>query len=173
VQLEANAYSDTAIVKYVWNASDSLNFSGCADSTDCYDPVAHPSTTHIYYVTVVNARGCSVTDSVLVTVSNQPSIFIPSAFTPNDDGLNDVFEFDILGAKSGDMEIWDRWGARVFSNPNQPNGVTPPNGTSVSHGWDGKVGGKVVQYDTYTYQLTVTYFDGHQETMTGTVVVIR
>jgi gliding motility-associated-like protein len=167
VQLEAAATSDTTIIKYIWNPLDSLNFSGCADSTDCDDPIATPTATHLYAVTVENARGCTVTDTVRVTVSSEPSIFIPTAFTPNGDNLNDRFEFDILGAKSANVQIWNRWGERVFSNPAQPNGIND------THGWDGKLNGDLVQYDTYTYQFVVLYFDGHQQTISGTVVVMR
>jgi gliding motility-associated-like protein len=167
VQLEANATSDTTITHYIWNPLDSLNFSGCADSTDCSDPIATPGATHLFTVTVRNAKGCEVSDTVRVTVSNQPSVFIPTAFTPNGDGLNDRFEFDILGARSASVDIWNRWGEKVFSNPNQANGIND------THGWDGKLNNKDVEYDTYTYQLVVTYFDGHQQTITGTVMVMR
>jgi gliding motility-associated-like protein len=100
-------------------------------------------------------------------VSDHPSIFIPSAFTPNGDGLNDRFEFDILGATSVNVDIWNRWGEKVFNNPAQPNG------TNDTHGWDGLFKGQAVPYDTYTYQFVVTYFDGHQETISGTVIVMK
>jgi len=109
----------------------------------------------------------TATDTVTVTISHEPYVFIPSAFTPNGDGLNDRFEFDILGAVSANVQIWNRWGENVFSNPAQANGM------SDTHGWDGTFKGKNVEYDTYTYQLVVTYFDGHTQNMTGTVVVMR
>jgi gliding motility-associated-like protein len=166
-QLSAVATSDTSIIAYIWSPLDSLNFSGCVDSTDCSDPIATPSSTHLYRVTVENARGCTVSDTVRVTVSDHPSVFIPTAFSPNGDGLNDRFEFDILGARTISVDIWNRWGEKVFSNPAQPNG------TNDTHGWDGTFRGKTVQYDTYTYQFVVTYFDGHQETMSGTVIVMK
>jgi gliding motility-associated-like protein len=167
VQLEAVATSDTTIIAYFWSPLDSLSFSGCADSTDCSDPIATPSVSQVYTVTVENAHGCTVTDTISVTIAKLPSIFIPSAFTPNGDGLNDRFEFDILGAVSADVQIWNRWGERVFNNPAQPNGIND------THGWDGTLSGKEVQYDTYTYQFVVTFFDGHQQTIAGTVVVMR
>jgi gliding motility-associated-like protein len=167
VQLQAVATSDTAIIRYIWDPLDSLNFSGCADSTDCSDPTAAPAHTQLYRVTVENARGCTVSDTVRVTVSDHPSVFIPTAFTPNGDGLNDRFEFDILGARSISVDIWNRWGEKVFNNPSQANG------TNDTHGWDGTFRGKAVEFDTYTYQFVVSYFDGHQETISGTVVVMK
>jgi gliding motility-associated-like protein len=169
VQLNASAQTDTAPgqIVYQWNPADSLNFQGCTDSANCNDPIANPHRTRTYTVTAINARGCVVMDTVLVTVSSQPSIFIPTAFTPNGDGLNDRFEFAILGSVSADVQIWNRWGEKVYSNPNQLNGITN------TTGWDGSFRGKGVQYDTYTYQLNVTYTDGHKENIAGTVVVMK
>jgi gliding motility-associated-like protein len=95
------------------------------------------------------------------------SAFVPSAFTPNGDGLNDKFEMDILGATTINVKIWDRWGELVFSNPDQANGM------SDTHGWDGTFRGKPVQFDTYTYQLVITYSDGHEQTVAGTLSVLR
>jgi gliding motility-associated-like protein len=167
VQLEAFATSDTTIKMYTWLPLDSIvNYSSCADSNECSATVT-PSVTQQYTVIVENSRGCTVSDTVTVTVSHQPYIFIPTAFTPNGDKLNDRFEFDILGAFSADVEIWNRWGEKVFSNPAQPNGVND------DHGWDGTYRGKDAQFDTYTYQFVVTYFDGHTENMSGTVVLMR
>ena len=45
------------------------------------------------------------------------SAFIPTAFTPNSDNLNDCFVFDILGATNIDISIFDRWGEKVYENP--------------------------------------------------------
>lgn len=171
VQLHADAQSDTTVTGYVWNLLDSLNFQGCADTNNCNDPIAYPRNTRTYTVTAVNARGCQVSASVLVTVSDHPSVFMPTAFTPNGDGLNDKFEFDILGAKSADVGIWNRWGEKVFNNPNQLNGIN--NALNGSNTWDGSFRGKAVQYDTYIYQVNVTYFDGHKEMMAGTVTVMK
>ena len=167
VQLYANAVSDTTITSYIWYPSDSLNFSACASASDCDSPTAKPSVTQTYTVTVVNARGCSVTSTVTVTVNTQSSVFIPSAFTPNNDGLNDYFVFDILGATTVDVHIWNRWGELVYSNPAQPNGI------ATTNAWDGTFGGKKAEYDTYTYQFVVTYYDGRTQNMAGTVTLLR
>jgi gliding motility-associated-like protein len=105
-----------------------------------------------------------VTDTVSVTIAKETSIFIPTAFTPNNDGLNDLFVFDILGATTVNVQIWNRWGERVYSNPAQANGMT------TTQAWDGKEGGKDVQFDTYTYQFDVTYYDGHHQTITGLIL---
>jgi gliding motility-associated-like protein len=167
VHLFANASSDTAITSYTWYPADSLDFSACGTPSVCSSPTVRPTQTQDYVVTVVNARGCSLTDTVRVYVSAQPSAFIPTGFTPNGDHLNDKFEFDILGATTVNVQIWNRWGQLVYSNPAQVNGL---NG---SDGWDGTFNGQPVAYDTYTYQFDVTYFDGHHQTMAGTLTVMR
>jgi gliding motility-associated-like protein len=169
IQLTTTVTSDTTVTGYSWTPSDSLNFSGCGDPNNCPNPTAVPIFSQLYIVEVTNARGCKAIDSVHVTVSSQASAFMPSAFTPNGDGKNDEFEFDILGAKTVDVQIWNRWGEKVYSNPAQSNGVTNQPG----HGWDGTFRGKEVQYDVYTYQFVVTYNDGHQQTLAGSVTLMR
>jgi gliding motility-associated-like protein len=168
VQLHVSTSSDTGITAYVWYPSDSLNFSGCGAAILCDSPTAMPMTTQDYSVTVINARGCSLTSTVHVTVSTQASVFVPSAFTPNNDGLNDYFVFDILGATTINVQIWNRWGELVYSNGAQPNGM------STTNAWNGNYpDGKKAEFDTYTYQLTVSYYDGHIQTMSGTVTLLR
>jgi gliding motility-associated-like protein len=165
VILYAHATSDTTITSYNWFPSDSLTFP--CGTPNCDSAEGMPTQTQYYIVTVTNARGCTITDTILVKVSNTASAFVPSAFTPNNDGLNDFFTMDILGATTIDVQVWDRWGEKVFSNPSQANGINAPGA------WDGTFRGKPVQFDTYTYQLVVTYYDGHTETIAGTVVVMK
>jgi gliding motility-associated-like protein len=167
VQLTATPVSDTTVTAYIWTPSDSLNFSGCGNPSDCPNPIATPTASTTYIVQAQNARGCLATDTIHISVADQPSVFVPTAFTPNGDGLNDKFQFDILGATTINVQIWNRWGEKVFSNPAQSNGV------NSTDGWDGTYRDKKAEYDTYTYQLVVTYFDGHQQTMAGTVVLMR
>ena len=163
VHLYANAVSDTTILSYVWTPVDSLNFDSCGGTpTSCGSPTATPSVTQDYSVVVTDAHGCSVTSSVNVTVSQVPLQFMPTAFTPNGDGLNDFFTFDILGAKSVNVQVWNRWGEQVYSLGNATNG-TPT--------WDGTYKGQPAQIDTYTYQLDVTYFTGVRKTIAGTILL--
>nr|MBP7389823.1 gliding motility-associated C-terminal domain-containing protein [Chitinophagales bacterium] len=124
-------------------------------------------TTTTITVTVMNADSCYATDTLTIFVNNELSKFIPTAFTPNADGLNDTWEFDILGASTLEVSIFNRWGERFYYNPNQPNGITG------SNGWDGTKNGKEVPNDTYVYKINVTYFDGVVRSVEGTVTVMR
>lgn len=167
-QLLADAVSSSPVVNYFWGPSTEVfDFSNCGDSTNCYNPYVTPHFTTTYTVTVMNQDSCFASDTVSIIVQIEPKMFIPSAFTPNGDGLNDFFEFDILGATSIDIKIFDRWGAELYSNPAQPNGITGTNG------WDGKKNGTVVPFDTYVYQMRVTYYDGKIKDVAGTVTIMK
>jgi gliding motility-associated-like protein len=172
-QLVANATSTGApITNYYWSpltldSASVFDFSGCGDSTNCSTPFIRPPYTATFTVTAMNSDSCSVSDTVTVYVKNEASSFIPTAFTPNNDGLNDRFNFDILGATTIDVTIFDRWGERIYHDGAQPNGI------SSSIGWDGTKGGKPVPEDSYVYQLKITYYDGTVKTRNGTVTVMR
>ncbi len=160
---------DSAI-QYIWSPSDSFNvfdFTGCADTTDCYNPHVAPRYTTTFMVTVMNSDSCFASDTVTITVLVEPKMFIPTAFTPNNDGLNDHFEFDILGATDINIAIFDRWGSRVYANSHQPNGINGHNG------WDGTKDGKALPYDTYVYQMKVTYFNGAEKDVAGTINIMK
>lgn len=167
-QLIANATSTSPIQNYIWSPDSVCDFSNCADADNCSNPFAAPLTTTTFTVTVMNEDSCFASDTVTVTVLNQPSAFIPTAFSPNDDGLNDRFEFDILGATNIDIQIFDRWGSKVYSNASQENGL----GIS-GNGWDGKKNGKFCPYDTYVYQMVITYWNGESKNMNGTINIMK
>jgi gliding motility-associated-like protein len=169
-QLIATATTDTSthILHYFWTPDSArFDFRNCTDATNCHNPFAAPRTTTVFTVTVMSSDSCYVSDTVTVQVLPQPSAFIPSAFTPNGDGLNDRFEFDILGATNIDIAIFDRWGSKVYVNPAQENKMTG------SNGWDGNVNGKPAAFDTYVYQMKVTYWDDTTKDFTGTVTLMK
>ena len=172
-QLVATAVPAAAVVQYQWSpitvdSVDVFDYSTCGgDTFDCNQPYVSPPFSTTFTITVYDANHCAASDTVTVYVSDKQSSFVPSAFTPNGDGLNDRFTFDFLGATTIDVNIFDRWGANIYHDPAQPNGM------SNSIGWDGTVHGKLVPEDTYVYQLKVTYFNGTVKTMAGTVTVMR
>lgn len=168
-QLVATANSSSPIVNYFWQPIDSVlfDFSNCTDPQNCYNPYVQPFYTTVFTVMVMNQDSCFASDTVSIIVENELSAFIPSAFTPNGDGLNDFFTFDILGATNIEIGIFSRWGERVFYNANQNNGIDAHNG------WDGKKDGKALPDDTYVYQMKITYFDGVVRDKTGTVTIMK
>ncbi len=167
-QLTAIVNSDTTVINYFWSSMlGTFDFSGCADSTNCPNPFVSPDITTTFVVTVMNADSCTASDTITINVQTQPSEFIPTAFSPNGDGLNDFFEFAILGVDEAEVRIFDRWGNMVYENPAQKNGL------GFNDGWDGTFKGAQAQMDTYVYTLNLKYFNGVEKRITGTIAVTR
>ncbi|MDW8419455.1 MAG: gliding motility-associated C-terminal domain-containing protein, partial [Chitinophagales bacterium] len=166
-QLIASASSSSPVISYLWSPLPMFNFSNCSDPSNCASPYVSPLSSTTFTVTVMNADSCMATDTFTVIVENLPSKFIPTAFTPNGDGLNDRFEFDILGATHIELSIYNRWGERIYYNSDHPNGITG------NHGWDGTVDGKPAPDDTYVYRITVTYFNTVKRDVEGTINIMR
>ena len=162
VTLNGTASSAHGIIGYVWSPDINLSCTACQNTN------ATPDSTFMYYLTAMDADSCTNSDSVTVTVKNKVEYFIPTAFTPNADGLNDYFEVNILGANTIEVSVFDRWGERVYYNAAQHNGLLN-NGDA----WDGKKNGKVLPYDTYVYQLKVLFFNSSTEDRSGTVTIVR
>lgn len=138
----------------VWSPSTGLS------CTNCVSPVAGPLNTTLYTLSV-DAGGCTYTDDVQVIVFSEPLVNIPNAFTPNGDGLNDIFF--ITGWEVDDVRIYvfDRWGENVFETGN------------INDGWDGRVRGKEPQPGVYVYLVQVTYLTGIKETFKGSLTLLR
>ncbi len=101
----------------------------------------------------------------IVSVSNYAevipplSVFIPNAFTPNGDGINDTFGVKGEGIKKFTMRIFDRWGEVIFESH------------SPKQQWDGTYEGKPAQSDVYVYQFTAA--GEKAETKSGSVTLVR
>jgi gliding motility-associated-like protein len=94
-----------------------------------------------------------------------PFIFIPNAFTPNNDGINDVFLPSVNGPITrARLDVFDRWGELIFSTEN------------TAAGWNGESNGTAVQDAVYSWTLTykaVTSEGVQQEFLTGHVTLLR
>lgn len=115
-----------------------------------------------YKVTVSSAGLCYATDSVLMLKYDLPLI-MPNAFTPNDDGTNDLFRpaVRIEGITGFHMLIFDQWGDRIFETGD------------ILTGWDGTVNGKPVPCGVYVYTITYAYGPGESKKLTGTFTLVR
>ncbi|MEI6311728.1 MAG: gliding motility-associated C-terminal domain-containing protein [Bacteroidota bacterium] len=167
-QLNANIVSPLPIISVAWNAypaGDPLNFSACSNPSNCQTPTASPIINTTYEIISTDSNSCVLVDSINVVVLQERAVFIPTAFSPNGDGKNETFDFQILGAESVNVSIWNRWGEVVYTNTSQINGA--------GQGWDGTNAGQHVPLDTYVYQFEVKYYDGTKETLSGTVNVLK
>jgi len=112
-----------------------------------FNPIASPSTTTTYYFTLTDPYGCTYTDSLTIYVIDQicdePYIFIPNAFTPNNDLQNDVFLVRSEILEEMNIKIFNRWGEKIFESNN------------INLGWDGRYKGEFSEPAVYVY-----YFKG-------------
>ncbi|MEO7174871.1 MAG: gliding motility-associated C-terminal domain-containing protein, partial [Saprospiraceae bacterium] len=117
-----------------------------------------PATTTIYSLTLTDDHGCIAIDTKTINVKINENVFIPTGFTPNGDGENDVFT--IFG-KPGEshvksLRIFNRWGDLVFESLDfDPNDTT--------QGWDGTFRGKMINSGIFVYSAEIEYSSGNSE----------
>ena len=131
-----------------------------------------PDQTTTYQFTAISTDGCRVSDELTITVTIPPvpipMVFIPDAFSPNGDGVNDTFTVygDGLVVNVKSMRIFDRWGSLLYSAENlSPN--------EEGQGWQGQGLGQSLVTGLYIYFVEVEYEDGHTEIFKGEVNVLR
>ncbi|TXB62783.1 Ig-like domain-containing protein [Phaeodactylibacter luteus] len=145
-----------------WEAPDSLS------CYDCLRPVAAPSLSGLYEVTVTDINGCVATDAVQVFVDKRRQVYIPNIFSPNGDGANDVFYIQTGPevVKVNSFEVYSRWGEPVFTVYN-----APPN--DPRYGWPGVHRGELMNSGVFTWWAEIEYIDGKREIFKGDVVLMR
>jgi gliding motility-associated-like protein len=147
-------------VTYIWTHGDCL--------LDCKDVQVSPLSNLIVEVSATDENGCVKTDEISLHVLIDRNIYIPNAFTPDHDGINDEFRlYSGAGVASVDLfTIYDRWGNILYQAslflPNDP-----------SFAWDGTSRGQLMNPGVYVYKFNVTYVDGKEEVLTGNVTLIR
>jgi gliding motility-associated-like protein len=127
-----------------------------------------PRATTTYTVQVSNRGGCTTTDQLTVNVlCNGANLFIPNTFSPNGDGMNDLFYprgSGIFTIKS--MRIFSRWGEIVFEKNNF-------NANDLSKAWDGKFKGRPSSPDVFVYVVDVICENNEVLTFKGNVALIK
>jgi gliding motility-associated-like protein len=161
VQLSATVNSND-VNKYLWTPSSGLSCTACPDPTFTADKDIR------YKLTVQTTYGCTASDEVNIFVfCNKGKVFIPDAFTPNNDGLNDRFYVKGYGlSKVKSLLIFNRWGQKVFEKQNIPV-------NDANHGWDGLVNGLPAEPAAFVYLLNVICDDGNEFSLKGTVLLIK
>ena len=82
--------------------------------TDCSNPVFAPSDDMTYFLTVTTAAGCVEIDTIAFRVEQQTEVYIPNVFSPNQDGINDVFSIFSDENLEYEIHIYDRWGNLMY-----------------------------------------------------------
>ena len=151
------------IFKYQWIPATGL------DCSNCPNPKLIADNDISYRVTVQTIYGCRATDEIRIVVfCGKGQLYIPSAFSPNNDGLNDRFYIKGYGiAQIKRMLIFNRYGQKVFEKQNVP--INDP-----SQGWDGTNKGEPAgSTAAYVYVLDVICKDGQEFNYKGTIMVVK
>jgi gliding motility-associated-like protein len=130
------------------------------------NPVASPLATTVYTLLATSAEGCETSGSITVGVYSKLSI--PTAFTPNGDGRNDVFYVmgGPLGSRIKDFGIFNRWGQRIFQVHDVPS-------DDPGFGWNGRIKGESAPPGAYAYEILMSFADGTQQVYKGTLLLVR
>ena len=113
------------------------------------------------YVVAVNNHGCVGYDTIFVDL--KCNVVIPSAFSPNGDGFNDLFRPRGNKVTSYKIKIFNRWGQVIYLN----------SFAGIDLGWNGKFNGEDCEVGVYIYQIDVTYVNGVHELFDGNVTLLR
>jgi gliding motility-associated-like protein len=160
IQLHTKNSIDVAT--WQWTPSGSLSCSTCAE------PKANPKQTTTYNVEVKNRGGCKNNAKLTIYVTcNNGNVFLPNTFTPNADGVNDVFYPRGSGiATIKSLRIFNRWGEVVYERATF-------NVNEASSGWDGYYKGQLLSPDVYIYTCEVICQNNEVLSFKGDVSLLR
>jgi len=147
---------------YIWSPLDWLS------CLECLQPVAKPLKTIVYTLNITSQNGCTAEDEMLIRIDNSPRIYIPNVFSPNADGVNDVFFINANNDVSEILtfHIFDRWGELVFKEEHfAPN--------RSENGWNGRFKGEIMGSAVFAYYAKVLFIDGRVEVVKGDVLLLR
>ncbi len=161
VRLEA-VVSGGAPIDSIWWKPDSV-------SRNAASIWVIPRNATTYSVTVIDRNGCRAEDRVTIFVERNRRVFIPNAFSPDDDGVNDIFSIYAAPDQVRQVRkfmVFNRWGEPMFELNNfQPNNPVI--------GWNGEHRGKLMNAGVYVYFAEVEFFDGEVIIYKGDVLLMR
>jgi gliding motility-associated-like protein len=152
LDLEARQFGDSAY----WTPGTWL------DKRETYTPIFEGSSDQLFTVEIWTKSGCLTVDTQMVKIVPGVAVHVPTAFTPNRDGLNDVLRPTLMGIKElKTFKVFNRWGQLVFQT------------TEERKGWDGTLGGQPVSSQVVVWMLEGIGVDNRRYLRKGTSVLIR
>ena len=149
-------------LKITWFPKRGLSCDTCATVW------ARPFETTSYVINATDQNGCTERTTTTVTVNKNIKVFVPTAFSPNDDGVNDKFA-PFIGSnilKVNHFRVYDRWGSLLYQAEN-----FAPNDPDI--GWDGRNQGSRALTGVYVYIMELTLITGQVEAFRGDVSLMR
>ncbi|UEG51124.1 gliding motility-associated C-terminal domain-containing protein [Ferruginibacter lapsinanis] len=140
---------------YSWSPSEGLSNVAIAD------PVVKLDHDQAYYLTITNSAGCIASDTIRIKVYDSVAVYVPNAFTPNHDGLNDVLHAIAPGYTVNYFAVYDRHGKLVFQTHD------------ANAGWDGNFNGTPQYEGAYVWLVKATNYRGYSVVKKGSVILVR
>ena len=157
--------------------SSSYNWSfGTGDSSHKTSPVYSYQDTGSYKIALIayGTGGCmnDTAYKYIEIVSENVSIYVPDAFSPDGNGVNDFFSIGGTGIESYECNIYNKWGEKIFHA--STNQVSPAGIRDIADAsWDGKFKGIPVPGGVYLYKVVLTDIAGHYHYLKGTITLMR
>jgi gliding motility-associated-like protein len=161
-----------AVVNVPFDSILSVVWTPPFDTSECPDCLAQtvaPFVSTVYTIQVEALNGCTDQDKVTVIVDRRRQIYVPNVFSPNDDGVNDLFS---IYAKPGtvrkilSLQIFDRWGEALYTLED-----FLPNSPTI--GWDGSFKGDPLNPGVFVWVAEIEFIDGERELFKGDVTIVR
>ncbi|MCG8330041.1 MAG: gliding motility-associated C-terminal domain-containing protein [Chitinophagales bacterium] len=160
--IQLNTYLNNINTQSIqWNNATFL------DCIDCLSPVAFPLQNSNPVLVVTSQDECSDSLSIQITVEKTRAFYAPNAFSPNGDGINDIFY--LHGSKEVatiDLSIFDRWGGHIY----EAKGMTS---NDALNAWDGKYKGEILNPGLYTWLANIHFIDGYSSLYSGGVSLVK
>jgi len=164
IQLSADISNANEPFTYQWWAVG----PGALDCDDCPTPITDPMTSATtFFLEITDGKGCTQQDKILVYVKENNVILVPTAFTPNGDGVNDLLP--VHGSPDAQItlfRVFDRWGELLY----EASGFMA-NDPQV--GWDGSFRGQPMNTGVYTWYVEVIFASGKQASFKGHTTLLR
>ncbi|MFL5787765.1 MAG: PKD domain-containing protein [Flavisolibacter sp.] len=150
------------VISYLWMPETGLSCTTCAQ------PVAGPKFNTKYTVSFIDSNGCRNSAQIqVIVICKNANVFVPNTFSPNGDGMNDVFYVRGRGLdRVKSLRIFNRWGQVVFEQTNFPV-------NDATYGWNGTFKGNKPIPDVYVYQLEVFCENSQVIHFEGNVALIQ
>jgi gliding motility-associated-like protein len=163
LQLNAFEIGNAGVTQFTWSPGLYLNDPTIANPIAVF-PVPVLTAPYEYYYTVTGTTpvGCEGTAAIRIRVYKGPDIYVPNAFSPNNDGKNDLLRPIPVGIKElRSFRVFNRWGQLIFSVKD------------ASKGWDGKINGVEQATGTFIWIAEGVDYNGNLITRKGTATIVR
>ena len=156
LQLNATDPDNAGFISYMWSPPFGLNNSLIKS------PIAILNRDITYIVTATTADGCKATDDINIRIFQAPEVFVPNAFTPNHDGLNDLFRPVMVGIRELKYFIvYNRYGQEIYRT------------STIGAGWDGMVKGQMQNTGSFVWAVEAIDYRGISIKKNGSVILIK